>query len=147
MPFVDTNILVYARDSSDPVKQSRADEVLRVLWKKRTGRLSFQVLQEYYVTVTRKLKPGLRSAEAREDIRDLLAWVPSQVGTSILETAWEIEDSVGLSWWDSLIVASALDCEATSLLSEDMQDGLAIGSLEIVNPFSEHFDKNRLDIL
>jgi len=93
MPFVDTNILVYVRDSSDPVKQSGAEEVLRVLWRKRTGRLSAQVLQEYYVTVTRKLKPGLRPAEARQDIRDLLAWGPKQVSASILENAWEIEDS------------------------------------------------------
>ncbi len=58
-----------------------------------------------------------------------------------------IEDDFGLSWWDSLIVASALDCEATSLLSEDMQNGLTIRSLQIVNPFLQHFDRNRLDIL
>ncbi|MCK9589661.1 MAG: PIN domain-containing protein [Terrimicrobiaceae bacterium] len=147
MPFVDTNILVYARDSSDPVKQVCADEVMRVLWRKRTGRLSPQVLQEYYATVTRKLKPGIAPSEARQDIRDLLAWGPKQVTTSILESAWEIEDGVGLSWWDSLIVASALDCGATSLLTEDMQDGLAIRSLQIVNPFSEKFDKNRLRVL
>ena len=145
MPFVDTNVLVYARDSSDPVKQKRAEEVIRHLWRKRSGRLSAQVLQEYYVTVTRKLKPGLSVVEARHDIRDLHAWGPKAVTMSILESAWEIEDGVGLSWWDSLIVASALDCEASSLLSEDMQDGLAIGPLEIVNPFSEDFDKSRLD--
>jgi predicted nucleic acid-binding protein len=147
MPFVDTNILVYARDSSDPVKQLRGDDILRVMWRKRSGRLSAQVLQEYYVIVTRKLKPGLPPSEARQDIRDLHSWGPSQVTTSILESAWEIEDRVGLSWWDSLIVASALDCGATTLLSEDMQDGLTIRSLEIVNPFSQHFDMNRLNIL
>jgi predicted nucleic acid-binding protein len=65
----------------------------------------------------------------------------------ILENAWDIEDSAGLSWWDSLIISSALDCEATTLLSEDMQDGLAIRSLEILNPFSQHFDMNRLNSL
>ncbi len=147
MPFVDTNILVYARDSSDPVKQVRADEVLRILWKERTGRLSPQVLQEYYVTVTRKLKPGIVPPEARQDIRDLLAWRPKPVSTSILESAWEIEDRWSLSWWDSLIVASALDCGATTLFTEDMQDGLMIQSLQIVNPFSEKFDKNQLHVL
>jgi predicted nucleic acid-binding protein len=144
MPFVDTNILVYSRDSSNPVKQARADEVLRVLWKKRTGQLSNQVLQEYYVTVTQNLKPGLAPAEARQDIRDLLAWGPKQVTASILESAWEIEDRWALSSWDSLIVASALDCGATTLLTEDMQDGLVIPSLEIMNPFSEQFDESRL---
>jgi len=147
MPFVDTNILVYARDTSDPEKQVCAEEVLRVLWKQRTGRLSPQVLQEYYVTVTRKLKPGLAPSEARQDIRDLLAWEPKQVTSSLLESAWEIEDRMALSWWDSLIVASALDCGATCLLSEDMQDGLVIGSLQILNPFSENFDRNRLRAL
>jgi len=147
MPFADTNIFVYARDANDPVKQSIAGDILRTLWRKRTGRLSAQVLQEYYVTVTRKLKPGLPPFEARGDIRDLNSWGPRQVTTGILECAWEIEDDFGLSWWDSLIVASALDCEATSLLSEDMQDGLTIRSLQIVNPFLQHFDRNRLDIL
>lgn len=147
MPFVDTNILVYARDGNEPVKQEFAAEVLRVLWKERTGRISPQVLQEYYVTVTRKLKPGLSAAEARQDIRDLLAWRPKPVSSSLLESAWEIEDEKGLSWWDSLIVASALHCGVTSLLSEDMQDGLLIGTLQIINPFTDHFDKGCLHIL
>ena len=108
MPFVDTNILVYARDTSDPVKQARAAEIMAVLWRNRTGRLSAQVLQEYYVTVTRKLKPGLPLSEARQDVRDLMEWNPRQVGAGVLESAWEIEDRWQLSWWDSLIAASAL---------------------------------------
>lgn len=144
MPFVDTNILVYARDKSDPAKQARAAEILGVLWRSRTGRLSAQVLQEYYVTVTRKLKPGLSRAEARQDIRDLLEWNPRPVSAGTLETAWEIEDRWKLSWWDSLVVASALDSGATILLSEDMQDGLVIHSLQILDPFSGKFDLEQL---
>jgi len=144
MPFIDTNILVYARDSTDPGKQARAGEILSILWRNRTGRLSTQVLQEYYVTVTRKLKPGLPLAEAREDVRDLLAWNPRPVTAGVLESAWEIEDHWKLSWWDSLIVASALDSGATSLLTEDLQDGLVIHSLTAINPFSETFDPGQL---
>ena len=144
MPFVDKNILVYARDKSDPVKQARATEIMNILWIKRTGRLSPQVLQEFYVTVTRKLKPGLPAAEARQDVRDLMEWNPKTPGTRVLESAWEIEDRWQLSWWDSLIVASALDCGTSILLSEDMQDGLFIDSLQILNPFSKNFDMGKL---
>ncbi|MCX6972081.1 MAG: PIN domain-containing protein [Verrucomicrobia bacterium] len=147
MPFVDTNILVYARDKGDPRKQARAAEILGALWHNRTGRLSAQVLQEYYVTVTRKLKPGLSRTEARQDIRDLLEWNPRPVSAGILEGAWEIEDRWKLSWWDSLVVASALDSGATILLSEDMQDGLVIHSLQILDPFSEKFDLEQLGTL
>lgn len=92
MPFVDTSILVYARDKSDPRKQARAADMLRVLWRSRRGRLSTQVLQEYYVTVTRKLKPGLSRTEARQDVRDLLEWNPRTLNAGILESTWEIED-------------------------------------------------------
>jgi predicted nucleic acid-binding protein len=144
MPFVDTNILVYARDKSQPAKQARAEEILGVLWRSRTGRLSAQVLQEYYVTVTRKLKPGLSRTEARQDVRDLMEWKPRPVIAGILESAWEIEDRWKLSWWDSLITASALDCGATSLLSEDMQNGMVIHSLQILDPFSEKFEMDQL---
>ena len=144
MTFVDTNILVYARDSSNPEKQARAIAVLELLWRHGTGRLSTQVLQEYYVTVTRKLRPGLPPDMAREDIRDLLAWSPRPVTADVLESAWEIEDHWKLSWWDSLIVASALDCGVTTLLSEDLQDGLAVHSLKILNPFAQGFEVAQL---
>jgi len=144
MTFVDTNILVYARDSSNPEKQARAIAVLELLWRHGTGRLSTQVLQEYYVTVTRKLRPGLPPDMAREDIRDLLAWSPRPVTADVLESAWEIEDHWKLSWWDSLIVASALDCGVTTLLSEDLQDGLAVHSLKILNPFAQGFEVGQL---
>lgn len=147
MPFVDTNILVYARDTNEPAKHQRANEVLRALWENRNGRISGQVLQEYYVTVTRKLKPGLTPSEAREDVRNLLTWRPRPVSPQIWERAWEIEEGWSLSWWDSLIAASALESGATTLLSEDMQDGLVIFSIKIVNPFAEKFDLGVLAVL
>ena len=140
LTFVDTNILVYARDAGEPAKQARAMDVLRVLWKSRLGRVSQQVLQEYYVTVTRKLKPGLPKEEARDDIAALLAWRPLAPSGSTLSKAWEIEDRFGLTWWDSLIVAAALANRCTWLLSEDLQDGQQIDGLRIQNPFAPGFD-------
>ena len=140
LTFVDTNILVYARDAGEPAKQARAMDVLRVLWKSRLGRVSQQVLQEYYVTVTRKLKPGLPKEEARDDIAALLAWRPLAPSGSTLSKAWEIEDRFGLTWWDSLIVAAALANRCNLLLSEDLQDGQQIDGLRIQNPFAPGFD-------
>jgi len=138
--FVDTNILVYARDAGEPVKQVRAMEVLRVLWESRLGRVSQQVLQEYYVTVTGKLKPGLPKQDARDDVAALLAWRPLGTSGTTLAKAWEIEDRCGFSWWDSLIVASALENRCLFLVSEDLQDGQAVDGLRIRNPFVGEID-------
>ena len=74
--FVDTNVLVYSRDSSEPVKQKQALAWMTFLWDKKNGRISYQVLQEFYMTVTGKLQPGLRVSTAREDVVALLAWNP-----------------------------------------------------------------------
>lgn len=140
MHFVDTNVLVHEFDESDPQKQQRAADVMRVLWTARSGRLSHQVLQEFYVTVTRKLSPAISRDRAREEIRDLLAWRPVRPADALLEDAWHIEDRFGLSWWDSLIVASARAADCAILLSEDLQDGLDIDGLRVINPFSTTFD-------
>lgn len=88
--FVDTNVLIYAVDLADPRKQRLAQNWLDVLWKNNLGRLSFQVLQEFYVKVSQK---GLSTVEdARKEIRDLLTWKPVPVSTSLLEQSWKIQD-------------------------------------------------------
>lgn len=74
--FVDTNVLVYARDSCEPEKQVRAADWMATLWERRAGRLSYQVLQEFYITVTMKLSAGLDKKLARRDVRTLGAWQP-----------------------------------------------------------------------
>lgn len=142
--FVDTNILVYSRDAGEPVKRASANELLDFLWESRLGRVSQQVLQEYYVTVTRKLKPGLPKPEARDDIEALLAWQPLAATSANFSKAWDIEDRFGLSWWDSLIVASALQARCAILFSEDMQDGLQVDGLRICNPLVPEFDVTSL---
>jgi predicted nucleic acid-binding protein len=133
--FVDTNILLYARDASEAVKQPMAEQLLYGLWANRTGRLSFQVLQEYYNNATRKLKPGLPVAMAREDVRSLLTWKPLRADEVLLDMAWALMDRYGFSWWDAQIVAAAKRLSCARLLSEDMQHGLDIDGMSIVNPF------------
>ena len=133
--FVDTNVLVYARDASDIGKQAVAAAWMEHLWTSAGGRLSVQVLQEYYVTVTRKLDPGLSAGEAREDVRDLAAWRPLRIDQPIVEAAWWMEDRYGFSFWDSLIVAAAQAAGCEALLTEDLQHGLDIDGLRVADPF------------
>jgi predicted nucleic acid-binding protein len=133
--FVDTNVLVYARDASEPEKQPQAAAWIDHLWRTRTARLSFQVLQEYYAATTRKLKPGLTPEQARADVRDLLAWRPVPAGGDLLEAGWWLEDRFGLSCWDALIVAAARTAGCEYLLTEDLQHGAEFEGLRVVNPF------------
>ncbi len=105
------------------------------LWQSRSGRISQQVLQEYYVTVTRKLRPGLPPATARDDVRALAHWNPIVTDMPLVEHAWMIEAKSGLAFWDALIVAAASFSGATTLLTEDLQDGAQIDNVLIVNPF------------
>lgn len=135
MIFVDTNVLVYRRDAGQGEKQSRADAWMERLWSERSGRLSYQVLQEYYVTVTSKLHPGLDAESARNDVRSLLAWHPIGVDAGVIEGAWVLQDRYKLSWWDSLIVAAAQVADCRVLLTEDLQDGQELGEVRVVNPF------------
>lgn len=133
--FVDTNVLVYARDASEAVKQPQAEAWMRYLWQERSGRLSFQVLHEFYVTVTDKLDPGLDGAEAREEARTLLAWRPISADEHVLEGAWRTQDLYQLSWWDSLIVAAARSIGCRYLLTEDLQHHQIFEDLTVLNPF------------
>lgn len=135
--FVDTNVLVYLRDPSDPGKQRRAAEWFTRLWDDGTGRISWQVLQEFHVVMTRKLDPPAERGRVRDDVMALTTWSPVPTGPAVVESAWAIEDRFGLSWWDSLVVSQALVSGARTLLTEDLQDGQEIDGLRIVNPF-EH---------
>ena len=133
--FVDTNVLVYSRDASEPPKQKQAMAWMARLWSEKTGRLSFQVLNEFYVTVTNKLQPGMDRQSAREDVRSLLAWRPIPVGARVVEGAWRIQDRYKLSWWDALIVSAAQVSDCRYLLTEDLQETRNMGNVEVINPF------------
>lgn len=134
--FVDTNVLVYARDASEPEKQPAAMSWLNALWEARAGRLSVQVLQEYYVTVTAKLDPGLAPREARADVRRLATWDPLAIDDSLLEEAWNVQDRYGFALWDAAIVAAARRLGCGYLLTEDLQAGQDLGGIVVIDPFA-----------
>jgi predicted nucleic acid-binding protein len=133
--FVDTNLLVYARDLDSHSKQTIAADWLAMLWRDQNGRTSIQVLNEYYVTVTRKRKPGLPADEAWADVHSYLAWQPQVIDAELLRLGRELERRYLLSWWDSLIVGAAQVQQCTLLLTEDLQDGMSFGTVTVRNPF------------
>ena len=133
--FVDTNVLVYSRDASEPEKQPQAMHWMKQLWSSKTGRLSFQVLQEFYSTVTTKLQPGMNPQNAREDIQSLFAWHPIPVNIDVIKGAWVIQDQFQISWWDSLIVSAAQNGDCRYLLTEDLQENQKFGDVSVINPF------------
>ena len=132
--FVDTSILIYAHDLDAGDKQSRAQMLLSQLAHERSGVLSMQVLQEFYVTATRKLKQPLPKTEARAIIEDFSHWcLPPSL--SQIRDAFQIEDEAGVSFWDAMIVAAAVRARATRILSEDLNPGQTIAGILIENPF------------
>lgn len=105
------------------------------LWANASGRLSTQILNEFYVVVTKKLSPGLPVDDARMDVRNLAAWHPLAVDTPLIEAAWSLQDATPLSFWDALVVAAANRLSCGHLLSEELQDGQRFGPTTVVNPF------------
>ena len=133
--FVDSNVLVYARDPVQPGKQERAQAWLDHLWRSQQGRVSMQVLAEFYVTTTGKLRPGLAPEDARDDVTQLLSWRPVVIDRTVLRRAWDIEDRFRISFSDALIVSAGKAARCDRLLTEDLQDGMDFGGVVVVNPF------------
>jgi predicted nucleic acid-binding protein len=131
--FVDSNVFLYAIDEADLKKQQAAQNWRSELWKSRRGRVSFQVLGEFYVNAVRK-QPAARE-EARAEVRDLLAWNPVVADAALLERGWKLQDRYQLSYWDALIVAAARASSCRYLLTEDLQAGQKLDGIEVVNPF------------
>ncbi len=135
--FVDTNVLVYRHDSTDGVKQARAQEWIAFLARQRLARISFQVLQELYATLTRKLEPAFSTKEARDIVRDLAVWGPATINFDILERSWLVQQRYWISWWDALIVAAAQSCGCPILLSEDLKHKQDYSGVLVVDPFAD----------
>ncbi len=133
--FVDANVLVYARDTSEGEKHQKAFRWVMDVWNSRAGRVSYQVLHEYYVIVTQKLDPGLTIRLARADVRSLMSWRPVALDSMVLEGAWAVQDRYRFSFWDSLVVSAARQSRSTFLLTEDLQDGQDLDGLTVINPF------------
>lgn len=131
--FVDTNVLVYLFDNDAPEKQSRARQLLENETENLI--LSTQVLGEFYVTVTRKLARPLEPDLAREAVDDLCALRVRSVRAELVQAAVRRSDASQLSYWDALIVETAVDAGASTLLTEDLQHGQVFDGLRVVDPF------------
>ncbi len=131
--FVDTNILIYAHDVDAKSKHEVAKRVLRELWGERNGVLSTQVLEEFYVNVTRKIPQPLSKGSARLVVSTYAIWCVETTHAEI-STAFRIEDEYRIGFWDALIVAAALKTGATRILSEDLNPGQMIAGIRIENP-------------
>ena len=134
--FFDTNVLAYLFDADTPDKRKKA----RALFRKHADAgdilLSTQVLQEFYVTVTRKLARPLDAAAAAETVSSFAEFPPVQIDSELILSAIHRSRNNQLSFWDALIVQAAIEGHASTLYSENMQHGQMLDSLRVVNPFS-----------
>jgi len=133
--FLDTNILVYAHDLDAGEKHDTAMIIVERIWHEKSGIISVQVLQEFYITITRKILKPLSHVVARGLIKNYLSWtIALNDGKMILEAS-EIEKRYRLSFWDSLIIAAAYRQKADKILTEDLNHGQIIEGILIENPF------------
>ena len=133
--FVDTNVLIYAHDVDSKAKHGIAKNVLRELWSERSGVLSMQVLQEFYVNVTRKIATPLPKEKARLVVNTYAIWCTETTPAEIA-AAFRIEDEAKIGFWDALIVASASKCGAARIFSEDLNPEQSIAGVRVENPFA-----------
>jgi predicted nucleic acid-binding protein len=141
--FLDTNILVYAHDLDAGARHTVAVKILKDMWEKRTGVLSTQVLQEFYIIVTKKIGSPISPLEAREIIRSYACWeIRENTATSIIRAS-EIEEKYRISFWDASVVVAAYEAKVDTLLTEDLNSGQMIEGILIENPF-RHADKRKM---
>jgi predicted nucleic acid-binding protein len=133
--FVDTNIYFYAHDEREPAKQAVCREWLLALGQHRLGRVNLQVADEFTAVVFRKrrdIQPELIFRLADE----IMAWGAAPISSGTIQGARHIWRQAGYSWWDCLLLASALELGCTHFLSENLQDGQQLEGLTIVDPFA-----------
>lgn len=137
LEFVDTNVLLYAYDAGAGARHKRAVALVGELGRDRRGAVSVQVLQEFYVNVTRKGIVPLSAVDARARLRVLSRWPVHAPLASDVVAATELSESNRLSFWDAMIVRSASRMECDILWSEDLNSGQVIASVEVRNPFDD----------
>jgi predicted nucleic acid-binding protein len=135
LQFVDTNVLIYAHDGSAGVKHVRARDLLRDLWQSGAGCLSVQVLQEFYVNVTQKVAKPLTPDVAAHIIADLSVWQVHCPGVDDVLDAIRLQARYQISFWDAMMVASAIHLGCGRLWSEDLNPGQVYGAVTVANPF------------
>lgn len=133
--FVDTNLFVYAHDAHGGPKSTRAQELLKQLWRERRGVLSTQVLQEFCVNVRRKFQQPMTTAEVREAVLVYASWrMVVNTSGSVLR-ALELEQRYQISFWDAMIIQAAESAGCDVIYSEDLSHGQEYGGVLVVNPF------------
>jgi predicted nucleic acid-binding protein len=133
--FVDTNLLVYAFDASAGHRHAAARQLIERLWDTETGRLSVQVLQEFFVAITRKVAAPLSVQDAAHRIREFSTWkVFTPTADDVLD-AIALHKSANLNFWDAMIVHAAVESRCDVLWTEDLSDGQVIRGVRIQNPF------------
>jgi predicted nucleic acid-binding protein len=144
--LIDTNILLYAVDASEATKQDRAFEVFERLLDSGSGALSVQVLGEFFSVATGVRRRLLSVQDAEEYVRDYVAaWPVLDLTRDIQAQAMLIVRRYEISYWDALVVATAVVNSLAFVLTEDLQDGQIIEGVRIVNPLDDGFDLSRLD--
>ena len=131
--FFDTNVLFYTDDKAAPAKQRRALDLIAEHRRAKTGVVSLQVLQEYFVTVTRKLHLDPRIARRKVELIAEFDVVFPEVADIL--AAIDLHRLHGVSFWDALVLRAAKQAGCSILLSEDMQGNREIDGVQIVNPF------------
>jgi predicted nucleic acid-binding protein len=139
--LVDTNVLVYAYNPTDGDRRDRAIEVLEFLGIRQLGSLSAQILGEFFVTVTRKIPIPMTEAEAEHSVTNYArSWITYDLTKSIVLEAVRGLQRHRLSYWDSLIWATAKLNDVPNVLSEDFNDGALLEGVRFLNPFTTTFD-------
>ncbi len=133
--FVDTNVLVYAFDASAGEKQHTARGLLTALWESGTGCLSVQVLQEFFVTVTRRVPQPLSAVAAADIVKDLSAWTIFAPRAEDVLEAIALHQRAQVSFWDALVLHAAAELGCAALWSEDLNPGQRVRGVRITNPF------------
>lgn len=136
--FVDTNVLVYAYDLSAGEKHERARQLLEELWRSRRGRLSVQVLQEFFVCVTRKIPKPLAIYDASQLISDLAHWKTHSPAPRDVVEAIGLQERLNLSFWNAMIVRGAASLDCGVLYTEDLNPGQFYDGVRVENPLHEH---------
>lgn len=135
--FVDANVLVYAFDSSAARKQQAAQQLLERLWESSTGCVSIQVLQEFFVTVTKKVAKPLPVEDAKARIREFAAWRVFAPTTDDVLAAIDLHAQAKIGFWDAMIVLAAAESGCDILWTEDLSDGQLLRGVRIRNPFAD----------
>jgi predicted nucleic acid-binding protein len=135
--FVDANVLVYAFDASAGRKQQLAQTLLERLWESNSGCVSIQVLQEFFVTVTRKVAKPLPVDEAKARVREFAAWRVFAPTSDDVLAAIDLHVQAKIGFWDAMIVLGAAESGCDVLWTEDLTDGQVLRGVRIRNPFAE----------